>query len=541
MDLAKFLRILRRWKWLILAFAILGTVSGFGASQLMAPSYEASATIVVGQSLSSTNPDYQQLQVAQRLASTYAAIATKRPILEKVIAALNLTGVQPEDLQKVVSVDALTDVNLIVISASDRSANQAAAIANELANQLIAASPGIQGQQQDLQNRLQQDLAATQQQIDQLQAQVDALVNVPTRTTDQQAQLDALQASLATARQTYASLAAQLSSASSNQLSLIEPAVAPDRPSSPSVPIDTLLGAFFGLFLGLGLSAALDYLDDTVTNGEEAEEVTKASTLGVVNRFPGSRREPLYSVVSLVFPHSPAAEAFRALRTNLEYVSVDETVDSILVTSSVPGEGKSTVAANLAVVLAQGGRKTLLVDADLRNPSIHDMFRFPNNVGLTTVLRNNSRASAPLHVTEVVGLSVLLSGPVPPNPSELLGSERMRTVLSSLRESFDVIVLDSPPLTAVTDAAILSRLASGTLLVVRARKTRRGTIKLGRDALDRVSAHLLGAVVNDVGKEAAPAYYGYYGQQPEAARVPPKLWAPGKIVETDIDAERSHP
>jgi capsular exopolysaccharide synthesis family protein len=541
MDLAKFLRILRRWKWLILAFAALGTASGFGASQLMAPSYDASATIVVGQSLSSTNPDYQQLQVAQRLASTYAAIATKRPILEKVIANLNLTGVTPDDLQKLVSVDALTDVNLIVITASDTSANQAAAIANELANQLIAATPGIQGQQQDLQKTLQQDLTATQQQIDQLQAQVDALVNLPARTADQQAQLDAVQASLATARQTYSSLAAQLSSASSNQLSLIEPAVAPDRPSSPSVPIDTLLGGFLGLFLGLGLSAALDYLDDTVTNGEEAEQVTRTSTLGIVNRFPGSRREPLYSVVSLVFPHSPAAEAFRALRTNLEYVSVDSTVDSILVTSSVPGEGKSTVAANLAVVLAQGGRKTLLVDADLRNPSIHEMFRFPNNVGLTTVLRNNSRASAPLHVTEVVGLSVLLSGPVPPNPSELLGSERMRTVLNSLRESFDVIVLDSPPLTAVTDAAILSRLASGTLLVVRARKTRRGTVKLGREALDRVSAHLLGAVVNDVGKEAAPSYYGYYGQQPEAAKAPRKLWTPGKIVETDIDAERSQP
>jgi succinoglycan biosynthesis transport protein ExoP len=540
MDLAKFLRILRRWKWVILAFTILGTASGFGASQVIPPSYDASATIVVGQSLSSANPDYQQLQVAQQLASTYAAVATTRPILERVIAKVNLTGWKPEDLQKVVSVQALQGVNLLVISASDPSPDRAAAIANELANELIAASPGIQGQQHDLQDVLQQDLTATQQQIDQMQAQVDALVNLPSRTTEQQAQLDALQASLVTARQTYSSLAAQLSSASSNQLSLIEPAVAPDKPASPSMPLDTLLGVFLGLFLGLGLSAVLDYVDDTVTSGQEAEDVTKASTLGVVNRFPGSRREPLYSVVSLVFPRSPAAEAFRALRTNLEYVSVDETVDSILVTSSVPGEGKSTVAANLAVVLAQGGRKTLLVDADLRNPSIHEMFRFPNNVGLTTVLRNNSRASAPLHVTEVVGLSVLLSGPAPPNPSELLGSERMRTVLSSLRESFDVIVLDSPPLTAVTDAAILSRLASGTLLVVRARKTRRATVRLGRDALAKVSAHLLGVVVNDVGKEAAPSYYGYYGQKPEAARVPPKLWSPGKVVETEIDAEGSH-
>ena len=539
MDLAKFVRMLRRWKWVVLAFTVLGTLSGYGASQLIAPSYNASATIVVGQSLSSVNPDYQQLQVAQQLASTYAAVATTRPILDKVIQNLNLSGWRTEDLQKVVSVQALQGVNLIVISASDPSAVRAAAIANELANDLIAASPGIQGQQQDMQDLLQRDLTATQKQIDQLQSEVDQLVNLPTRTTDQQAQLNALQSSLATARQAYSSLATQLSSASSNRLSLIEPAVASDRPASPSVPLDTLLGLFVGLFLGLGLSAVLDYLDDTVTTGEGAEEVTKASTLGVVNRFPGSRREPLYSVVSLIFPRSPAAESFRALRTNLEYVSVDKTVDSILVTSSVPGEGKSTVAANLAVVLAQGGRKTLLVDADLRKPSIHEMFRFPNNVGLTTVLRNNSRASAPLHVTEVVGLSVLLSGPVPPNPSELLGSERMRTVLNSLQESFDVIVLDSPPLTAVTDAAILSRLASGTLLVVRARKTRRGSIRLGRDALAKVSAHLLGVVVNDVGREATPGYYGYYGAQAEA-KVTPKLWAPGTIVETAIDAERSH-
>jgi tyrosine-protein kinase len=539
MDLAKFARILRRWKWVILAFAVLGTLSGYGASQLVAREYEASSTLVVGQSVNSQNPDLQQLQVAQRLASTYAAIATTRPILENVITTLNLTGWTPGDLQAIVSVNAQTDVNLIVITVTNHSPDLAASIANGLANQLIAATASIQGQQQDLQNALQQDLDATQQQINELQSQVDELLNLPTVTADQQAQLNTLQASLVTARQTYSTLAQQLSTASSNQLTLVEPAVAPDHPTSPSVPLDTLLGGFLGLFLGLALSAGIDYFDDTVTNGEEAEEVTAVSTLGVINRFPGSRREALYSVVSLVFPRSPAAEAFRALRTNLEYVSVDETVDSILVTSSVPGEGKSTVAANLAVVLAQGGRKTLLVDADLRKPSIHEMFRFPNNVGLTTVLRNNSRASAPLHVTEVVGLSVLLSGPVPPNPSELLGSERMRTIMNSLRESFDVIVIDSPPLTAVTDAAILSRLASGTLLVVRARRTRRALIRVGRDALGKVSAHLLGVVVNDVGREAAPGYYGYYGEQPAAAKASPKLWAPGTIVETEIDAERS--
>ena len=489
--------------------------SAFLASQLVAPTYEAKATVVVGQSLTSANPDFQQLQVAQRLTDTYAQVATTRPVLEQVIATVGLSGWSPDALRGVLDVQSLGDLNLLVITASSRIPEESASIANGLADALVAASPAIQGQQRDVQDFLQRELESTQQEIDGMETEVDDLVALSVRTADQDSRLETLRARLVTARGTYTSTLAQLSAMSSNKLSVIEPAVVPRAPASPNVPMNTALGGMIGLLLGLAIAFVLEYVDDTIANGEEAEEATGLSSLGQVARFAGGGRAAMYSLVALLFPRSPAAEAFRTLRTNLEFASIDTDIDSILVTSAMAGEGKTTVAANLAVVMAQNSRKTLLIDADLRQPSIHDTFRISNVVGLTSTLRS-SAWSAPLHTTEVENLSVLTSGPLPPNPAELLGSERMKLLIESMRRNFDLIIIDSPPVTAVTDAAVLSRLAAGTLLVVRARSTRRAAIRLGRDALTKVGAKVLGVVVNAVGPESVGAYYGSYEQDAEA-------------------------
>jgi capsular exopolysaccharide synthesis family protein len=188
------------------------------------------------------------------------------------------------------------------------------------------------------------------------------------------------------------------------------------------------------------------------------------------------------------------------------------------VTSSIPGEGKTTTASNLAVVFAQGGRRVLLVDADLRKPGVHLVFDLPNARGLTTMLRSDeSSLDAVAQATEQENLRILTTGPLPPNPAELLGSQRMHTILDRLTGAGDLVIFDSPPLQAVTDSAVLSSLVDGTLFVIDARRSRRGTVRQGREALAKAGATVLGAVLNRLPARARSDYADYHGSYSPAA------------------------
>jgi capsular exopolysaccharide synthesis family protein len=215
------------------------------------------------------------------------------------------------------------------------------------------------------------------------------------------------------------------------------------------------------------------------------------------------------------------AEAYRTLRTNVEFSSVDAPIRTLLVTSSVTGEGKTVTAANLAVVFAQSGRRTLLVDADLRKPGTHIIFDLPNAHGLTTLLRSSDASLNSLaQSTEQENLRVLTTGPIPPNPAELVGSQRMRTVVELLKGTEDLVIFDSPPLQAVTDAAILGSFLDATVFVIDAKRSRRRVIRQAREALAKADANVLGAVLNRVPSRATPGnspYYGGYGRYDEAA------------------------
>jgi non-specific protein-tyrosine kinase len=218
--------------------------------------------------------------------------------------------------------------------------------------------------------------------------------------------------------------------------------------------------------------------------------------------------EAIPSLVTVAQPRSPISEAYRSLRTSIQFLSLDRIVQTILVTSAGPGEGKSTTLANLAVTFAEAGREVIVVDCDLRRPSLHQFFGRPNEHGLTAAMRDEQPLASLLMQTDVPHLRLLPSGPLPPNPSELLGSQRMDRIIESLRSAADVVLFDSPPTLAVTDASVLGAKVDGVLLVVSAGKTKRDHALRAKTMLQKGNAKVLGVVLNNVKFDGS--LYQYY-------------------------------
>jgi capsular exopolysaccharide synthesis family protein len=219
--------------------------------------------------------------------------------------------------------------------------------------------------------------------------------------------------------------------------------------------------------------------------------------------------EQLNKLITVTEPRSPISEAYRTLRTNLDFANLDGTLKTLAVTSAGVGEGKSTTLANLAVVSAEAGRKVILVDADLRRPTLHQVFGLDNDKGLTTVMMDESSlASPPLQQTGIPGLSVLTSGPLPPNPADLMGSRRMEEVIAALAGQADQVFFDTPPVVAVTDAAVLATKVDGVLLVISAGRTRRDYARTAVQRLEQINARLVGTVLTNV--QMSAGFQGYY-------------------------------
>jgi len=209
-------------------------------------------------------------------------------------------------------------------------------------------------------------------------------------------------------------------------------------------------------------------------------------------------------------PKSPLAEAVRTLRTNLQYISLDRPLQTIVVTSALPAEGKTTVAANLAVALADVGNRTIIVGADLRKPSVHQLFGGDNSVGVTSVLTGHATLDDALQKTDHPNLQLLASGPVPPNPAEMLGSQAMRSLIEQLVSRADKVIFDTPPVIAVTDAPLLAPALDGTLLVVRVGYTPKEVARQAKEQLEKVNARVLGIVANRIDSGRNSHYYYYY-------------------------------
>ena len=219
--------------------------------------------------------------------------------------------------------------------------------------------------------------------------------------------------------------------------------------------------------------------------------------------------DKLNELITIAESRSPISEAYRTLRTNLDFAGLDRALKTLVVTSAGVSEGKSTTLANLAIVSAQAGRRVILVDADLRRPTLHQVFGFANDAGLTTMMMDDAAlASPPLNQTGVDGLSVLTSGPLPPNPAEVMGSRRMEEIIAALAERADQVLFDTPPVVAVTDAAVLATKVDGVVLVISAGHTRRDHARTAIQRLEQINARLVGAVLTNV--QVDTGLKGYY-------------------------------
>jgi non-specific protein-tyrosine kinase len=292
------------------------------------------------------------------------------------------------------------------------------------------------------------------------------------------------------------------------KVTVVKPATYSDSAVSPRIPLDLGLALLAGLVVGVGGAILRDTLDNTVKTPEDIQAAGGGTMLGVIAFDPDARDHPLIATADL---HGTRAEAFRQLRTNLQFVDVDQPLRSIVCTSSVPGEGKTTTICNLAITLAQAGLHVLLVEADLRRPRVGTYLGLDGSVGLTSLLIGAVEFD---QVVQRWGqlqiLDVLPSGPTPPNPSELLGSRGMADLLRSLENRYDVVLLDAPPLLPVTDAAVLAVEASGALMVVHHGRTRREQLENAAQALTGVGARMLGCVMNFAPRKGPEAYYYGY-------------------------------
>jgi len=514
MELTEILRTLWRRAWLIALATLVVAGTAFAASLGMTPIYQATVTMAVDQSANAPL-DYRSLTTGENLALTYSQLLKTRPVLETAISNLGL-DLSPRDVKEMLRTDLVPNTQLLELTVRDVSAERARDIANEVAFTFVFLH-NTEQQLEDiaiLKEDVVQLMKLLKGRIEENQSTVEGMSLSAVPLADQE--LISLQTAMSGQQSAYAGLLAtylniQLTESQFYDVRVVEPAVASNSPVRPDIPLYTLVGAFLGLNCGMGAAFILEHLDRSIKTTEEVRELLSLPVLASIPRFSSAASQA--GLVAASLPNAPSSEAFRALRTNLRFAAVDEPIRTLLVTSPDSGTGKTTAVANLGVVCAQAGLRVVLVDADLRRPSLHKEFGLKNDGGLTDLLIGDVRHVAECMMpTQVRGLSVIPSGAVPPNPSELLGSARMETVLAEVRELADLVLLDSPPTLLVADAAVLARVVDRVLLVLRAGETRRDAARQALQNLGQVDARVIGTVLNAIVTRRGSAYYRYYSE-----------------------------
>lgn len=475
MEFSDLIRTFRK-NWLVLlSLTFLGLCVTAGYTLTRTPIYESSSTVFVSTQAGSTAAELQQgSSFAQARINTYVGLATTPAVLEPVITELAL-AITPEALAERVNASAGLNSTLINVKASSPDSQQAAEIANAVAESLAQIVPQLEPEATD--------------------------GTSPVRLTRVRDAQPALQ------------------------------------PTSPNVVLNLGIGTLVGLLAGVLTAIARTRLDNRVRTPRDAEAITKAPGIGAIAYDPKAKERPL---IVHADPLSPRAESFRALRTNLQFLDVGGRA-SFVVTSSVPSEGKSTTTINLAIALADAGKRVALLDTDLRKPKVAEYLGVEGGSGLTDVLIGRADVNDVMLPWGGRSLYVLAAGRIPPNPSELLGSARMTALLQLLEREFDVVLCDAPPLLPVTDAAILARATSGALMVVSAGRTTRHQLELATEALNNVGTAVSGSIMSMVptrGPDSYYAAYGYgygYGYKEEAAPTSRRTRSSGRDADAVSD------
>lgn len=506
--------VIRSW-WLIVVAVAVAAAIGFEVSRRQPPVYQASTTLIVGQSIQIANLERRDIEASQLVAQTFADIVRRQPVLQGAVERLGL-DVTWQALRQRVRGHLVEGTQLLEIRVDASSPQEAEAIADEIAYQLILQSPAAR-----LDSASATDLAFARQRLETLRANIEkgqaklldletAMTAAPDFETQQglKSEADALEHLIADWQTSYTQLLIFSDGRDvPNYLAVVEPAQAGAAPVRPQTLLNTLLASAVGLFLALVVIFLREQLDTTLKSAHELDQVLGLTALGAITLMRGKDYQG--KLITLQEPSSLTSEAFRIIHSNIQFVSAERQVESILVTSPAPGEGKSIVAANLGVAMAQAGFKTIILDSDLRRPVQHQLFDVPNSEGLVDLLRSPELdISTCLRSTPVENLQLITSGAVSLNPSGRLSSQGVEQLLASLNEIADIVILDSPPALAVADAAVLSTQVDGAVLVIEAGKTHRDAARQAVLNLQRAGAHVLGAVLNGVSN--AQAGYGYY-------------------------------
>lgn len=441
MELADYLRFLRK-RWLaILVLTLVGIAASAAATLLTSPQYRASTQVFVYVPNSGNVGELAQGgSFAQNQVRSYAEAVSTPRVLEDVVTRLELDETA-EELGENVSAEAPLNTVNIEISVVRESPTEAADIANATTTSFRAVIDDI-----------------TSGQV---------------------------------------------------SVSVLREASVPREPISPNLRLNLALGVLVGLAMGVGLAALLEVLDTRIRGQRDVEALTNSPIIGGIAYDPNAIKRPL---IVQDDPHSPRAEAFRTLRTNLQFLDIEPGARSFVITSSVPAEGKTTTSANLAIALADSGASVVIVDGDLRRPKLDKYMGLEGAIGLTDVLIQRANLADALQPWGRRGLTVLPAGSVPPNPSELLGSRAMQSLVRALEQQFDVVIIDMPPLLPVTDAALVSKMTKGAIVVAAAGKTDRGELQGALAALENVGAKVSGVIITMLPTKGPDAYgYGRYG------------------------------
>lgn len=511
MEIRQYLYLLRRWLWLILLVAIVAGSTTYFVSRTQQPVYRATSTLLIVEDNSSRDNAYNTLLTSERLASSYAERLTNFYVLQTAIDSLDI-DLTPTELEEILFVDTVGQTNLLAVSVEHSDPQLAADLANtvpqffiertqaqrldRLANTKSSLEEELMGVEKEM-ALTEQQLATEQQQAERDETSLNQLNETLLRLRNAQARLVQ---SLEDLRLTQA-----------NQLETVvidEYARPPEKPIRPRVLTNTILATIAGIMLAVGVAFLMEYLDDTVKDPEEVEYATGLGTLGILEQLDANI--PSEALVVAREPRSPAAEAYRQVRTNIQFVNLDQKSKTLLITSAQPNEGKTTVAANLAIALAQSGRKVLLVDCDMRRPTLHKLLEVNSSRGLCDLIIRGRNDTSYLSGTLVPNLRLLPARRIPPNPAELLGSERMRSVIAWLQTQADIVVFDSPPVLAVTDAVVLSQITDLTLFVVSAAATRYPSFIEALERIAAVEAPIAGVVLNKVDPQRDGSYYANY-------------------------------
>lgn len=513
--------LLFRWSWLIALVGFLFAISTYIFSKMQTPIYQVSTTVLVDEGSTAQRIDYNYNSfINDQVILTYTNMLTKTPLLRKAFERLNM----PFDTSVAVNASPVKDTQMFSIQVQDTDPERAAILANEIvvvfteqlreiqASRYKASKDNLQTQLKYLETQIADSSTALDKANQASKPAEGAPANpIPVN----QAEIDRLETRLAQYRQIYASVLSsyeeiRLAEAqTTTSFVQVEPAVPSQQPIRPQTFRNTLLAALAGMLLAISGVIGINLLDDTITNPETVSTQLGLPILATISEHVQKDGQP----IAQSSPRSPVAEAFRSLRTNVQFSSVDAPLKRIMITSPTPEDGKTTISTNLAVVLAQSGKRVTLIDADLRKPQIHRMLGLDNILGLSSLfVQPVVHLNGNLQITKTDGLKALSSGDLPPNPSELLGSKKMNEILGEIELQSDVIILDTPPVLSVTDAAVLSSLADGVVLVVKVGKTKLAALAQSVEQLRQVNAKLIGIVLNEVNPRKLYYYrnYGYY-------------------------------